>query len=283
MGLMALGDPVFNLKVRDDFIGWNVKDRSRRLVNILDAYVLGAVPPYNMLLAGKLVACLVRTKEVRDDFLRKYGDTRGIISRRKKAARLVMVTTTSALGRSSVYNHLTLDGRPYLKSIGYTQGWGHFHVPDSLFGELRSYLRKKRHRYVDGHTFGKGPNWRLRTIRVGFEALGFRANLLRHGIGREVFVCELASNAKSVLKGKAKRPRYGDLPIVAEVGRLARERWMINCAMTHPEFLDWHRDQLTALVTLQRNRPLTSVLPTVRIVSICAALLVRVMGRNWTG
>ena len=37
IGLMALGDPVFNLKVRDELVGWNVTDRSKRLVNILVA------------------------------------------------------------------------------------------------------------------------------------------------------------------------------------------------------------------------------------------------------
>ena len=84
LGIIALGDPVFNLKVRDELIGWTVKDRAKRLVNVLDAYVLGAVPPYNMLLGGKLVACLVRSKKVRDDFLKKYGKTRGIISKKKK-------------------------------------------------------------------------------------------------------------------------------------------------------------------------------------------------------
>jgi hypothetical protein len=99
IGIIALGDPVFNLKVRDEVIGWNVFDRGKRLVDVLDAYVLGAVPPYNMLLGGKLVACLMRTKEVRDDFVRKYGGSRGIISGRKKHAQLVMITTTSALGR----------------------------------------------------------------------------------------------------------------------------------------------------------------------------------------
>src|SRR5258708_14764158 len=51
-GLIALGDPVFNLSVRDNLIGWNVHDRAERLVSVLDAYVLGAVPPYNMLLCG---------------------------------------------------------------------------------------------------------------------------------------------------------------------------------------------------------------------------------------
>ena len=106
IGIIALGDPVYNLRVRDDLIGWTVKDRSKRLVNVLDAYVLGAVPPYNMILGGKLVACLVRTKEVRDDFARKYGNTRGIISGKKKRAQLALITTSSSLGRSSVYNRL---------------------------------------------------------------------------------------------------------------------------------------------------------------------------------
>jgi Druantia protein DruA len=50
IGLIAIGDPVFNLSVRDTLIGWDSHDRSDRLVNIMDAYVLGAVPPYNMLL-----------------------------------------------------------------------------------------------------------------------------------------------------------------------------------------------------------------------------------------
>jgi hypothetical protein len=37
IGLIAIGDPVFNLSVRDKLIGWTVKDRGERLVNILDA------------------------------------------------------------------------------------------------------------------------------------------------------------------------------------------------------------------------------------------------------
>ena len=70
IGLIAIGDPVFNLAARDNLIGWNAQDRSARLVNIMDAYVLGAVPPYNSLLAGKMVACLVRTQEIFKDFRR---------------------------------------------------------------------------------------------------------------------------------------------------------------------------------------------------------------------
>ena len=108
VGIIALGDPVFNLSVRDELIGWNVKDRTKRLVNLLDAYVLGSVPPYNMLLGGKAVACLVRSREVFNDFKKTYGDSIGIISGKAKRAKLLAVTTTSSLGRSSVYNRLRL-------------------------------------------------------------------------------------------------------------------------------------------------------------------------------
>ena len=56
IGLIGLGDPVFNLRARDDLIGWNVSERTERLVNLMDAYVLGALPPYNFLLCGKMIA-----------------------------------------------------------------------------------------------------------------------------------------------------------------------------------------------------------------------------------
>ncbi len=165
-GIFALGDPVFNLSVRDNLVGWNSHDRSSRLVNILDAYVLGAVPPYNMLLVGKTIACLVRSREVYNDFVGTYGNTTGIISGKDKRARLLAVTTSSSMGRSSLYNRLKLGGIEYFRSIGYTLGWGHFHITDEIFGQMRDYLRLIHHPYAAGHRFGQGPNWRLRTIRT---------------------------------------------------------------------------------------------------------------------
>lgn len=263
MGIIALGDPVFNLRARDDLVGWNAKDRGRRLVNVLDAYVLGAIPPYNMILGGKLVSCLVRSREVRDDFKRRYGKTRGIISRKKKGAQLVVVTTSSSLGRSSVYNRLKLDQQSYFRPIGFTQGWGHFHVPDKLFVELRDYLRKRKHKYVDGHRFGQGPNWKLRTIRAAFDALGFKADLLRHGVGREVFMCDLAQNARAILRGEAVKGNFRKLKTVAEIGLLARTRWLVPRAERRPEYKEWTRDQFRKLVFSQRQRTESAAAPAV--------------------
>ena len=124
MGIIAIGDPVFNLSVRDNLIDWDVAARGARLVNIMDAYVLGALPPYNALLGGKLIACLIRSRDIYDDFTRAYGKTTGIISHQEKKARLLAVTTSSSMGRSSVYNRLKLGGVEYFSPIGYTGGWG---------------------------------------------------------------------------------------------------------------------------------------------------------------
>jgi hypothetical protein len=76
------------------------------------------------------------------------------------------------MGRSSVYNRLRLDGVQYLKQIGYTSGWGHFHIHDKLYEKLRDYLRVIGHHYADSHGYGEGPNWRFRTTRTALEALG---------------------------------------------------------------------------------------------------------------
>lgn len=249
MGLIAIGDPVFNLAVRDKLIGWDSHDRSSRLVNVMDAYVLGALPPYNFLLGGKLIACLLRSRDLYDDFARVYGNTVGVISQKKKKARLLAITTTSSMGRSSVYNRLKLDGVQYLKSIGYTGGWGHFHIPDSLFIELRDYLRDMDHTYADHYAFGNGPNWRLRTTKAALSALGFRDNLMKHGVQREVFISQLAENATSLLQTGKGKPDLTSLLSAREIAGFAMERWMVPRAIRNAEYRHWKSDDLFELLS----------------------------------
>ncbi|MCF2525397.1 Druantia anti-phage system protein DruA [Bradyrhizobium sp. G127] len=248
IGLLAIGDPVFNLSVRDKLIGWNSKERGSRLVNVMDAYVLGSIPPYNQLLGGKLVASLVRTREIYNDFAKAYGDTRGIISKKKKNARLLVVTTSSSLGRSSIYNRLKLSDQKYFRPIGFTGGWGHFHIPDDLFADMRSYLRDIGHPYADLHRYGQGPNWRMRTTRAALSALGYKDDMLRHGIQREVYLCEFATNSLKILKTGTGRPNLKGLKTVEEVSRLAVQRWMVPRAERLPEFRLWEVGDIMQLL-----------------------------------
>ncbi|MFH1987913.1 MAG: Druantia anti-phage system protein DruA [Pseudomonadota bacterium] len=253
IGIFALGDPVFNLRARDDFVGWTTEDRKDRLVNVLDAYVLGAVPPYNSLLGGKLVACLTNSTEVQEEFRKAYGKSVGLISTRRKNPKLALITTTSSLGRSSIYNRLKLGDRSYFRPVGFTEGWGHFHVPSQLFDLMRTYLRAHNHPYASNHGYGDGPNWRLRTVKAALGMIGMSPNLLRHGIGRQVFVSELADNACEVLCGRS--PKLSGLVQLSagEIGNQALDRWMVPRAMRVPEYKSWQSSQLLSLIYAKQD------------------------------
>jgi hypothetical protein len=251
MGIFALGDAVFNQAARDAHIGWDHHQRGESLVNLMDAYVLGALPPYSQLLGGKLVASLIRTRDVADVFNQRYSDSTGLISGQKKQAKLVAVTTTSALGRSSLYNRLQLSGQKIFEPIGFTSGWGHFHFSGKIFDELRGYLEYIRDDYADGFNFGSGPNWRIRVIRRALERLGMDTSLARHGFSREVFIAKLAKNAEAYLRGDNKRVLYGNLPTVAEISQVARERWMVPRAGRDPSYLNWKATDLLASIHMR--------------------------------
>ena len=227
IGLFALGDPVFNLSARDNWIGWTHEDRRDRLVHVMDAYVVGAVPPYSQLIGGKLVAALMASSEVKRAYERKYMGLQSVIRKRKHRARLVLLTTTSALGRSSIYNRLAIPDGPRFLRIGTTKGFGHFHLHGRIFDSLREHLEAKGHPYASGHRFGMGPNWKLRVARAALEDVGIDGNsILKHGVEREVYVIPLADNWREVLSGRQKRVRSLTRS-AAEISGFCLSRWIV--------------------------------------------------------
>ncbi len=252
IGLFALGDPVFNLRVRDEWIGWNQADRRKRLVNVMDAYVVGAVPPYADLLGGKLITSVIASGEVAEIFEERYSNSVSMISGKKKEARLALVTVTSALGRSSMYNRLRLmpstqeqSGTPVveLRRIGETAGYGHFQFTEDLFLQLRQVLREEGHSYANGHQFGDGPNWRIRVVRAGLEKIGLSPDvILRHGIKREVYVMPIARNAQEFLAGREMQLVF-DHRSVDELAAMVRKRWIIPRAKRKPEYRQFRRQK----------------------------------------
>ncbi len=243
MGLFALGDPVLNMKARDADVGWNVQDRMQRLYHVMDAYVLGAVPPYNDLLVGKLVALAATTNEVRKRFRSRYAENVTVINHETKKTDLVLVTTTSALGRSSIFNRLRVENGVSFTSIGFTSGYGHFHVSDELFARLRDWLRRDNDAYADSYAFGKGPNWRLRTLRRAFKKLGIDDKAIKHGIKREIFLAPLAQNYREILTGQVRRPSYITLPF-REVYKQFRERWLLPRSERVLTWREWNHEML---------------------------------------
>jgi hypothetical protein len=206
MGLIGLSDPVFALRVRDTEIGWSPETRKTRLANVMDAFVLGAVPPYADLLAGKLVASMLQSTQVRDAFRERYGHKTTLISGRDPDAELALVTTTSALGRSSVYNRVhRADKTLAMRSIGFTSGSGDFHLSGAIYEKLAALAASGTAEGVSQRheNWGTGFRNRREVIQRAMRLLSLDPNRMRvHGVRREVFLSEMANNSIEWLKNQ---------------------------------------------------------------------------------
>ncbi|RME59135.1 DUF4338 domain-containing protein [Candidatus Parcubacteria bacterium] len=241
IGILGLGDPVFALGPRDRWIGWTQDDRRERIRAVMDAFVLGAVPPYSHLLCGKLVALLATSDEVRQAVKRKYGGRHTLINGDAHDGRLALVTTTSALGRSSLYNRLRLDGRLVFRNVGFTRGSGEFHFTNGVYQDLRAFAEQHCIATAKDSRWGTGFRNRREIIRKALPALGLKRDLIYHGVQREIFVAPLAHNTREFLRGEHSRLRWFHRP-AADLFEAFRERWLLPRALRDARYREFSRD-----------------------------------------
>ena len=165
--------------------------------------------------------------KVKAAYERKYLGRQAVISGNEHRARLVLLTTTSALGKSSIYNRLTIPKGPRFVRIGSTKGFGHFHLSGTVFESLREYLEDCGHPYASGHRFGMGPNWKIRVARAALDMLGIDGKaVLKHGIEREVYAVPLANNWREILLGEHRNVRSCTLSL-SEIASFCLDRWVL--------------------------------------------------------
>jgi hypothetical protein len=223
IGIAALGSSIIHIPDRDKWIGWDKKTRTDNIIYTMDAYVLGALPPYNYLLGGKLLSYLIASNEVREIYKEKYR-CRTTIIRRRKANDWVCIFTTSLYGNGSQYNRLKFKDRLLYIPIGYTSGYGTLHISNETFLAMQQLLMEKG--IMVTNRFGDGPNWRMRVIRLASDIIGFDSNiLLQHSFKRGIYAVPLAENFRSFLFGKTDKPIYYNLPMQALV-KFWKERWL---------------------------------------------------------
>lgn len=238
IGLFGLGDPVYAVKARDEWVGWDSAAKAARLYHVMDAYVLGAVPPYSRLLAGKLVALATVCSEVRKAFVHRYKNRVSLISGKKREPHLVLITTTSALGRSSLYNRVKFKKRLVFESVGFTEGWGEFHFSDGVYEDISKFARERCVPTAKQRKWGRGFRNRRELVRKALIKLGISQEMLKHRIQREIFVAPLASNARAFLCGEDPRPRYQRLSFLRAT-EFWIERWLLPRADRDNSFRDF--------------------------------------------
>lgn len=218
IGIAALGSPIIHIPEREEFMRWSKSARVERLNYTMDAYVIGALPPYNHLLGGKLISYLLTSNEVREIFREKYKNTR--------FNELAGIFTTSLYGKSAQYNRLAFGVRPLYFSAGETKGFGTFHIKTETFNAMRDFLEDEG--IIIKNEFGDGPSWGMRVIRHAGGLLGFNPDdLLKHSFRRKVYFVPLAMNALSFLRGNDRALQY----YRQSAGTLVRywkKRWLHN-------------------------------------------------------
>lgn len=246
IGILGLQSPPLSFPARDRLFGYP-EGRKTELVNqTMDMHVLGAVPPYNRLLGAKLVALAAASNEVRAAYRRKYAGRATEIEGRCLPARLVALTTTSAFGRSSIYNRLRYNGHLIAEPIGYAEGYGSFHLAD-LYPLFREFLEARGISTRGG--FGTGPRIKWQTMVRALERLGFSSEALRHGIKREAFIFPLVENLKSYMEGRCSRPLYRDLPFADLVSHW-RERWLLDRAQRVDGWRNCRRGEIERMLII---------------------------------
>jgi len=225
IGIAALGSPIIHIPERDEWLGWDKKTRTKNLIYTMDAYVIGALPPYNYLLGGKLVSLLLASNEVREIYRAKY-EHQVTFKEKRLASELAGLFTTSLYGNSSQYNRLKFNNELIYQPIGQTKGFGTLHLSEQTIQLMIELLKSKG--IIIGHKFGDGPSWVMRVIRTAGDLLGFDSDfLLKHSFKRNIYFVSHAENDKEFLNGIALRPEFKDRPINELVG-FWQERWLKN-------------------------------------------------------
>lgn len=240
IGVIGLQSPPADLGARDELFSFP-SDRKLELVNCtMDAFAVGAVPPYSYLLGGKLCAGLVASDAVRQAYWRQYAGKKSQMLARGVQQPLAAITTTSAFGRSSQYNRLKFKNRVLAEPIGYTLGYGTMHL-EHLYDRMCTHL-KVVGKFTEGG-FGNGPKVRWQNITRTLSDVGLPKSLLRHGVKREVFIYRLVDELAAGMAGNGFGAPY--LLSTSEFSEFWKARWAIPRADRFP---NWNKGQDTELL-----------------------------------
>jgi len=133
MGMFELASGTYTLGCRDEYLGWGepskraIKERGLR--RIMDLASVVALPPYNLLFGGKLMAALALSDTVRREYERRY-----------KSALLGLVATSATGLHCAILNRIGLKPGGLYRRIGATTGYSTLFISPHTLSEARRFL-----------------------------------------------------------------------------------------------------------------------------------------------
>ena len=236
--------------------------------NVMEIITCGAVAPYQQVLGGKLVAMLMTSPQVVADVRRRYRGRVSLIASGMAGRAMVRTPELSLLTTSSLYafgsaqyNRIRIPGdvggaerSGYIRyrRVGSTESFGTVQFASDTIETLTAAARlANRKRRLVNNLFGEGMSPKLRSLRLGLNALGLAPDeYLRHHSPRLLYAVPLVSNTDDVMLGLSRQPRYilpvsGGSATTAAISRFWLGRW-VKARLERPDTIDrvrsLHRD-----------------------------------------
>ena len=228
--------------------------------NVMEIITCGAVTPYQPVLGGKLVAMLMTSPQVVADVRERYRGRVSLIASGMAGRAMVRTPALSLLTTSSLYafgsaqyNRISIPGDVggaegsgdiRYRRVGSTESFGTVQFASDTTETLTAAARlaNSKRRLVN-HLFGEGMSPKLRSLRLGLDALGLAPDeYLRHHSPRLLYAVPLVSNADDVMLGLSRRPRYilpvsGGSATTAAIARYWFDRW-VKARLERPDTID---------------------------------------------
>lgn len=228
IGILGLQSAPIDFRLRDQDIQYPEGQKVSMVNQTMDIFTLGAIPPYNQLLGGKLMVYTAASQEIRMAYQAKYADATTEITKQVIPPHLVLLTTTSAFGRSSIYNRVAFLGpqdpafRRIAEPLGMTKGYGTFFL-ETLYPDIKEFLTQAGYKPNKG--FGEGPKPVWQNISKAMTLLKISGGL-NHGVKREVWSIPLAKDAWEYLSGTVPNPTYYP-ETFPQLANWWQERWLL--------------------------------------------------------
>jgi hypothetical protein len=195
LGILELGYDIFSCECRDNYIGWQSKNKKElvpiennltknRLSFIINiTCCIGLQPMAYNLNIGKLLVMSVFSKEIMDYFKKKRGYY------------FAGVSTFGLYGKSVQYDRLK-----EIKYIGETKGTGTCEIPISLYDKIRDYVKEYyEYEYIMKSNMSSS---KMRILQFGLNILGYeQKDILNHGMKRGIYFGYTSNESKDFFNG----------------------------------------------------------------------------------
>jgi hypothetical protein len=197
-----------------------LKEIKKRRVGagMMNIQVCGAIPPYNHILGGKLVAMALTGPEVINAYRDKYGGYKSKIASAMKGEpviknnELVFLDTTGLFKIGSAqYDRVripTPKGKIEYEEVGTTEGYGSVQFGPSTRKRLAQVTEHLENRKAVKGRFGEGVAPKMRKIRRGLENLKLDGDLLKHESPRVIYAVQITEDFREFLFGLTDEPEY---------------------------------------------------------------------------